>query len=540
MPKDTNDKLVPRKGEVKVRLYGQGLGDCFLIAFPRGGGTTGKDPCYMVIDCGAAMSTPHRKERARRVVADIHAATGGHLDVLVVTHQHFDHISGFDDAWDEWKRIKVDALYLPWTEAMAEVGEHKKVNDLRKVLDRAAQKALERATQDDVETIGPGFRAQADFLGVGIGGGGPILGAAAGGMDATMERIRSLPTQPVQYFHPGDVFRLPGTDCHGYVLGPPLPGETYGGKRLIELLVDEDEEVMYSYRQLGMPVDDGMLGGPRRLAIGDDTSLSAMAAGLFAQDSADRADDEGFCPFGPRVRLDWDAAMDSDFFRACYGKGERGENGEWRRVDDDWLGGAGALALRASGYTNNLSMVLAFDVPNSEKMLLFPGDAQVGNWLSWHRIRDWRLCAGAEPRTPPKASPSRTLMQDLLARVAFYKVGHHGSHNATIRKQGLEAMTHPDLVAYLPVSVPVAQDLMGYCPMPFYPVVHALHRCTKGRVFLPNGEAVKLGRPDDRGDETLLKEAGLVPSKERMGPLVKDKQTLEKGFPLYLELTIAG
>jgi hypothetical protein len=183
-------------------------------------------------------------------------------------------------------------------------------------------------------------------------------------------------------------------------------------------------------------------------------------------------------------------------------------------------------------------MVLAFDVPGSDKMLLFPGDAQVGNWLSWHRIRDWRLGAGAAPRRPPAASEDRTLMEDLLGRVAFYKVGHHGSHNATIRTQGLEAMKHPELVAYLPVSVPVAQDLMGYCPMPFYPVVHALHRRTKGRVFLPNGKAVKIGRSDDRSDRALLKKAGIVPSKETLGPLLKDQRTLEKDFPLYLELTV--
>lgn len=539
MPGDNDGRVLPGKAEVKVRLYGQGLGDCFLLAFPRLGDESDENPCTMVIDCGAAMSTPGRQDRARKVVADIRAATGGHLDVLAITHQHFDHISGFHDAWQEWKGFTVDALYLPWTETTAEVGEHKTVGRLREVLDRAAKKALEKAAEEGVLEIEPGFRAQADFLGVDLGV-GPGAFAAAGGMDETMELIRSLcPSGQVRYFEPGDVFRLPGSACHGYVLGPPLPDKTDGhGKKLIELLVDEDDEIMYSYRQLGMPIDEGLPGGAHAFAIGDDQSLPALAAGLLAADSVDRAGDDGFSPFGERVRLDWDSAMASGFFRRHYGDGERGENGAWRRGDLDWLGGAASLALRASGFTNNLSLVLAFDVPGSDKMLLFPGDAQVGNWLSWHTIDRWRFREGAAPADPPAAGDGKTLMENLLGRVAFYKVGHHGSHNATIRKQGLEAMGRPDLVAYIPVSVPVAQDLMGYCPMPFYPVVHALHRMTGGRVFLPNGRAVKVGEPFDRSDDVLLEEAGIVVAAEKLDRLLSDG-TIED-FPLYLEMTVAA
>ena len=40
---------------------------------------------------------------------------------------------------------------------------------------------------------------------------------------------------------------------------------------------------------------------------------------------------------------------------------------------------------------------------------------------------------------------------DLLARAVFYKVGHHGSHNATLL-QAFEKMNHPDLTALIPVD----------------------------------------------------------------------------------------
>ena len=31
----TDGRLLPEAGEIRMRLYGQGLGDCFLLAFPR-------------------------------------------------------------------------------------------------------------------------------------------------------------------------------------------------------------------------------------------------------------------------------------------------------------------------------------------------------------------------------------------------------------------------------------------------------------------------------------------------------------------------
>ena len=55
---------------------------------------------------------------------------------------------------------------------------------------------------------------------------------------------------------------------------------------------------------------------------------------------------------------------------------------------------------------------------------------------------------------------------ELLARTIFYKVGHRGSHNATLREKGLERMTHPDLVAMMPVDEKVAHETKGRLHMP--------------------------------------------------------------------------
>ncbi|MCA9803862.1 MAG: hypothetical protein KC777_17950 [Cyanobacteria bacterium HKST-UBA02] len=57
---------------------------------------------------------------------------------------------------------------------------------------------------------------------------------------------------------------------------------------------------------------------------------------------------------------------------------------------------------------NGTSLVLIFEFGGA--LLLFSGDAQWGTWNAALEDEEWR---------------------ELLSRISFYKVGHHGSHNAT-------------------------------------------------------------------------------------------------------------
>jgi len=77
------------------------------------------------------------------------------------------------------------------------------------------------------------------------------------------------------------------------------------------------------------------------------------------------------------------------------------------------------LALKLNRGINNTSLVVAFELPKSRKVLFFAADAQRGSWYSW---KDVRFDDGGETVTA----------RDLLARTVLYKVGHHGSHNATL------------------------------------------------------------------------------------------------------------
>ena len=107
------------------------------------------------------------------------------------------------------------------------------------------------------------------------------------------------------------------------------------------------------------------------------------------------------------------------------------DDASWRRIDDEWLYSAETLALKLNTGINNTSLVLAFELPKSKKVLFFAADAQRGNWVSW---KDVTFKDGAETVTA----------KDLLARTVLYKVGHHGSHNATLAGTADDA-EHPNL-----------------------------------------------------------------------------------------------
>ena len=100
---------------VRVRMYRQGLGDCFLLTIPTGKAR----PFYMMIDCGLVLGAPGAAvARLEAAVEDISRTTGGEVDVLVATHEHWDHVSGFVQAWDVFTKEKFKAknVWLAWTE----------------------------------------------------------------------------------------------------------------------------------------------------------------------------------------------------------------------------------------------------------------------------------------------------------------------------------------------------------------------------------------------------------------------------------------
>ena len=150
----------------------------------------------------------------------------------------------------------------------------------------------------------------------------------------------------------------------------------------------------------------------------------------------------------------------------------------WRQIDEEWLKVGSELALQLDNITNNTSLALAIERVADGKVLLFPGDAQEGNWESWHdESMRWTVKDGSSSRSVRAA--------DLLARTVFYKVGHHASHNATAKTKGLELMDEEhELVAFIPVdrAVALSRNPPGSWRMPAVALYRRLLEKCQGRV----------------------------------------------------------
>jgi len=159
--------------------------------------------------------------------------------------------------------------------------------------------------------------------------------------------------------------------------------------------------------------------------------------------------------------------------------------------------------------------VLAFEIIATGEVLLFPGDAQIGNWESWKTVTF---------TVPDGSGHTRTVTsKDLLARTVFYKVGHHGSHNATHRAEGLELMTSPDLVSMIPVNHEMAK--VKRWNMPFPPLLKRLTEKCRSRVI----------RQDDPAGAAAAAAAAALPTSEakRFKDAVNDQSLfVECRFPM--------
>jgi beta-lactamase superfamily II metal-dependent hydrolase len=406
-----------------IRVYRHGLGDCILIKLKRGDGSDFK----ILIDCGVAVATQGASAMMTKVVEDVVQETGGKIDVLAVTHEHWDHVSGFSQAEEVFKRLTVGQVWVAWTEDPAD--------DLAKSLrnDHDSAVAAVGASAQAMAMAGGSDRAEGLLNVLGL------LGAAGEKTRAAFDiaKSKSPNGQQPHYWHPTDPpFQVPDADIRIYALGPP-----HDAALIRKILPSKGHSETYE--------------------------LALDGSGIFplgVKSALELSDDD--VPFADIWMIPVERTRGMPFFQNHYW-GAFGESAEWRRIDSEWLGAADDLALALQSATNNTSLVLAIELPGGD-VLLFAGDAQVGNWLSWQDLK-W-----------PQLLPTVT-GPDLLARTIFYKVGHHGSHNATLRAQGLEQMTKLR-TAVIPVDVAVAVK-MRWGAMPLETLVTALDKKTNGRAL---------------------------------------------------------
>src|SRR6266478_2272616 len=103
--------------DVTIRMVCQGLGDCFLVTITQ----TGPRPYSILIDFGVALGTPSAETIMQQAVAKIADLTQGVVDLVVLTHEHWDHVSGFVLAADALKtQLTFKHLWVAWTEKRGE------------------------------------------------------------------------------------------------------------------------------------------------------------------------------------------------------------------------------------------------------------------------------------------------------------------------------------------------------------------------------------------------------------------------------------
>jgi hypothetical protein len=438
--KKSNPGLLPAPASgVTVRMYNPGFGDCLLLAFRADDGS----PRYLLIDCGAHHRYPDRKTRLQKIAKDIATSTNSHLHIVAATHEHTDHLDGFRLASDTFATIQIDDLWLAWTEDP----DDPVANELRQRYDKhiramfGAVSQLQAAGQPNADSLG----ALMDFE----YSHSPRLGVAGAdgadsGNEAPIPFLRDRSTRKLvrsgDYLRPGQPpLTLPGVKgIQIYVFGPP---KTPSMLRLLERNSELYPEIAAA-------------------SEADAFTAAVVAADTTTPISPDDKDAfESSRPFNDLYRIDLkDAPQNPEyghFFTGYYGSSASDDpNISWRRIDSDWLGAGENMALSINSYTNNTSLVLAVEITDSQprKVLLFAADAQTGNWLSWQDL-SW-----------PGAGPAgeKVTADDLLERIVLYKVGHHGSRNATLSQKGLELMDQPGLVAMIPVDQKWAMEAMHW------------------------------------------------------------------------------
>src|SRR4051812_38815848 len=118
MPSNTNTGNT-EVDNIRVRMYCHGFGDCFLLTY-----CNDDTPVYkMLIDCGMLTG---KAELMKEAIMNIKKDCDDHLDLVVQTHEHKDHVSGFnikDSGKLLWDTIQVDNVWLAWTENIGPAGD---------------------------------------------------------------------------------------------------------------------------------------------------------------------------------------------------------------------------------------------------------------------------------------------------------------------------------------------------------------------------------------------------------------------------------
>jgi hypothetical protein len=362
---------------VSLRVYHVGFGDCFRLTFKYPDSVK-----HVLIDFGTTSAPTDKPNMLMSVASDIHSACveeqNAELTAVVATHRHRDHIEGFRTSknadssapGDIIRNLKPKLVIQPWTEDP----------DIDEAADGPKQHFVKQLTHLHKLSFNVLRDAKAQlFSGMPCAGQLQFLGENNLKNRSAVINLQTMGQQQ-EYVHFGMPTNLaellPGVSVR--VLGPPTLEQC---DEIRKQRQRDDVEFWHLWQKRVAAASRQW----NALTVAPSTVEELDAAPPPRPKPIFQAADDRYSNENP-VRTRW--------FRRQLREMRATETLELVRILDTVL--------------NNTSVILLFEFCG--KKLLFPGDAQKENWA--YALSKPDIC-------------------ELLKDVDLYKVGHHGSLNAT-------------------------------------------------------------------------------------------------------------
>jgi hypothetical protein len=434
---------------IRIRMYRVGFGDFFLATFPGPDET----PLHVLIDCGVHAMNLGSIDDA---IADMQKVTGGQLALVIMTHRHADHISGFASGADTFADFTVERVWMSWFENPGNAAAVSFQSTLAAVaLNLQATLAARGSDESDEYAMAGNATGE-------LGATGALTGNAAA-LDVLHGGFKNKP--PIDYYQAGDPAVLPDSlakaGLTATILGPPIDPD------LVAEMDGKGHQYLASNSATGAP--------PRRFNPAFNATAAAYPAAAFEV-------------LSQREIATTVAATQPDLMAA--------------------------KAQQVDNTLNNQSLVTLFTFRG--KTLLFAGDAQWGNWQNF-------LFGGALDTAGHDGLTD--VAKSILGKIDFYKVGHHGSTNAT-PIDAANAMRE-DCIAMCSTQPGAYGSLKNNSEVPRGPLMTALDKLTEQQ--LARSDQVHVDGADSAAVKERivgLPEPGPLPSIFQAGP----------GGKLYVDL----